>query len=240
MSAPASHLTVMPREMRMMTERILSLTALPAGFVSMASDLVMFSERLGLGGFARLERRLEALGSADPAAIAIAAEDEDHIDLDAAGEDAWIVAPTLSDLLGELVASHGTASVAVANSADPHELRVAVPLAARSGLSVSMVDGAVPVFVASARAPTGRTSHDEPLLWELLTQGTRIEAALWWRIYALAQTALAPDSVVSRRHAGPLIVMEDGTVIGRRDNDDETDIAFLAKIVPEASETESR
>jgi len=236
-----NHLTVMPREMRMMTERILSLTALPPGFAAMASDVVMFSQRFGLGGFARLERRLDALKRADPAALAIVGEDEGHIDLDGGGEDAWVVAPTLVDLLGELAVRHGTGSIAVANVVDPEELRVALPLAARSGLSASMA-GAVtgPVFVAGVQRLTGETARDEPLLWDLLRQGCRIEAALWWRIYALAQTALAPDSVVSRRHAGPLIVTEDGTVIGRKDNDDETDLAFLTTIVPETSETESR
>jgi hypothetical protein len=65
------------------------------------------------------------------------------------------------------------------------------------------------------------------LLWDLLQQGAPIEAELWWRIYHLAQKALTPDSVVSRRHAGPLIVNDDGTVVGRKDTDDETDINFL-------------
>ena len=44
----------------------------------------------------------------------------------------------------------------------------------------------------------------------------------------MATKALAADTVVSRRHAGPMIVNDDGTIIGRKDNDDETDISFLA------------
>jgi len=37
-------LQVMPREMRMMSERILSLTALPKGFALMVCDVAMYSQ----------------------------------------------------------------------------------------------------------------------------------------------------------------------------------------------------
>ena len=77
--------------------------------------------------------------------------------------------------------------------------------------------------------------RDEPLLWDLLQNGVSIDADLWWRVYAVAQKALAPDSVVSRRHAGPVIVNDDGSIIGRKDSDDETDLSFL--ITPLGSES---
>jgi hypothetical protein len=91
--------------------------------------------------------------------------------------------------------------------------------------------------VASATPEPGKA--DDPLLRELQQDGVLIEAELWWRIYHLAQRALTPDSVVSRRHAGPLIVNDDGTVIGRKDNDDETDIGFLISPNTGERQTES-
>src|SRR5690606_35586667 len=106
--------------------------------------------------------------------------------------------------------------------------QVASEYGRRRGLRLSL--GAEdPKIVTAMQLPlTGELVSDEPVLWSLLTEGTPIPADLWWRVYERAQTALTPDSVVSRRHAGPLIVNDDGTVIGRRDNDDETDISFLA------------
>uniref|UniRef100_UPI003101B147 hypothetical protein n=1 Tax=Neorhizobium sp. EC2-8 TaxID=3129230 RepID=UPI003101B147 len=87
-------------------------------------------------------------------------------------------------------------------------------------------------------AVTGDVRTDDSLLWSLLENGAEIEADLWWRIYHLAKQALATDSIVSRRHAGPMIVNEDGTVIGRKDNDDETDVSFLSSRLSEREKTE--
>ena len=230
-------LCIMPREMRMMTERILSLTSLPKGFFLAVQDVAMFSQKLGLGGFALLEQRFDGLKDADPAHIRIIEEAGPKLRLDAGGQHAWFVAPSLVDLLGELVGRFGTAEVVVIDSIDPDELAVAAPLAARAGLKVELALGEARL-TASAAPLTGDVSHDEPLLWDLLQHGARIEAELWWRIYHLAQKALAPDSIVSRRHAGPMIVNDDGTVIGRKDNDDETDIGFLASPTGGGMQTE--
>ncbi|UUP16497.1 hypothetical protein [Nitratireductor thuwali] len=225
-----STLRIMPREMRMMTERVFSLTRLPKGFVLTATDIVMYSQKLGLGGFALLETRFDELKEADPARIELLSEQGSRLDLGAGGEHAWFVVPTLVDLLGELAAHYGSGSVRVTNAADPDELRVAAALAARNGLSVVFSGGDEPLLTASSKTLSGDLKRDEPLLWDLLQNGTAIEAELWWRVYHLAQKALTPDSVVSRRHAGPLIVNDDGTVIGRKDNDDETDLSFLTSI----------
>jgi hypothetical protein len=226
-SETAEVLRIMPREMRLMTERILSLTGLPKGFFLAAQDLVMYSQKLGLGGFALLESRFELLKWADPARISILSEEGENLRLDAGGQHAWVVVPCLVDLLGEVAQRFGAARITVANAVDAAELQVAAALGARSGLSVRAAAGGEPLFTASPMALTGDVGRDEPLLWDLLQNGTPIEAELWWRIYHLAQKALTPDSVVSRRHAGPLIVNDDGTIIGRKDNDDETDISFL-------------
>lgn len=223
-------LRIMPREMRMMTERVFSLTRMPKGFVLTTADVVMYSQKLGLGGFALLESTFEQLKGGDPSRLSIVSERGNCLRLDGHGEHAWFVIPTLIDLLGELADRHGSGSLSIASLADPAEVQVAAALAARNGLSVACEGTSEPLLTTSRKSLSGETRQDEPLLWDLLRNGVAIEAELWWRVYHLAQKALTPDSVVSRRHAGPLIVSDDGAVVGRTDNDDETDIGFLTSI----------
>lgn len=222
-----SMLRVMPREMRMMTERVFSLSGLPKGFFLMVQDVVMYSQKLGFGGFALLERRSPGLKGADPARVSIASENGEYLTLDCGNQHAWFVIPTVIDLLGELAHCHGRAHMTVTNVGDAGELRVAVELAARNGLAVIFTDGPQVSLTAKPAVTSGSLDDDEPMLWGLLQNGLPIQAELWWRVYSLAQKALAPDSVVSRRHAGPVIVNNDGTIIGRKDSDDETDLNFL-------------
>lgn len=219
-------LSIMPREMRMMSERIFSLTALPSGFALVLSDLPMYSEKLGLGGFAHFEAAFGTLEQADPLKIAIVAENGPALSLDAGGQHGWIVTPSLIDLAGELVALHGRAEITVTNVTSPDELGVAAALAGRSGLDAEWSGDrftAVPAPVA------------DPVLDALMHGGTPIPADLWWTIYERARSALAPDTATSRRHAGVVIVTEDGTVIGRKDNDDESDTGFLSRSATETS-----
>jgi hypothetical protein len=236
MSAPSNTmLRIMPREMRMMTERVFSLTGLPKGFFLMVQDVVMYSQRLGLGGFALLEQRSPSLNGADPSRVSIASENGDHLVLNAGNQHTWFVIPTLIDLLGELAQRHGQGTVTVTNVVDPGELPIAVELAARSGLAATFTAGPQSTLSAKPSAMSGKMAEDEPLHWDLLCNGLAIDADLWWSVYGLATKALAPDSVVSRRHAGPVIVNDDGTIIGRKDSDDETDLSLLLK--PRAAET---
>ena len=221
---------VMPREMRLMSERIFSLSSLPKGFFLSIGDFPMYSQKLSLGGFQLFEERFEKFKLADPARITIVVEDENRITLDAAGEHAWFVMPTAIDLIGELVARFGSAELTALNVLDEAELAIAASFGGRSGLAVKVSGNVLKAMPAQITAEVNR---DDPLLWSLLENGVEVEAALWWRIYHLAKQALATDSVISRRHAGPMIVNEDGTVIGRKDNDDETDVTFLSSNISE-------
>ncbi|MEQ1406664.1 hypothetical protein ABK249_17170 [Neorhizobium sp. Rsf11] len=220
----------MPREMRLMSERIFSLSSLPKGFFLTVGDFPMYSQKLGLGGFALLEERFESFKSADPARISITSEDGNRLKLDAAGEHAWFVLPAAIDLLGELTARFGSAELTAVNVADAEELATAASFGGRTGLTITVSGN---VLNAAPATVTGDVRKDDPLLWALLEDGVLVEADLWWRIYHLAKQALATDSVVSRRHAGPMIINEDGTIIGRKDNDDETDVSFLASRLSE-------
>ena len=221
---------VMPREMRLMSERIFSLCSLPKGFFLAICDFPMYSQKRGLGGFDMLERRFGDFKSADPVRISVVSETGNLIALDVQGEHAWFALPSAIDLLGEIVSRHGSAELTIQNAADADELELAADFGGRSGLAITVLGN---VLRARPAPVKGDVQEDDPLLWALLNEGVEIEADLWWRIYHLAKQALATDSVVSRRHAGPMIVNEDGTVIGRKDNDDETDVSFLASNLSE-------
>lgn len=223
MNASPEFLRIMPREMRMMSERILSLTDLPKGFFMMLCDTIMYSEAMGLGGFSLLEERIETLKPSDPARLRA-----DREILDAGGLHAWIVVPSLLDLLGLAVSQSKHATLTVANVMDDEELRIAEMLGRRHGLNVKVAGTVI--------SATALNSADDPLLDRVLNDGCRIAEDLWWRIWALAQTALSPDTVVSRRHAGPVIVTEDGQIIGRKDNDDDTDFSLITSVQPETGD----
>lgn len=228
----ATMLRIMPREMRMMSERILSLSGLPRGFILALRDVPMYSQLLRLGGMALLEARLEALAAADPRRLRIAEECGPELQLDGGAQHAWIALPSLLDLAAELVARHGQARLVVREVIDPAELQVASALAARSALQLrslaSEAAAGTLAFQAGPRLLSGELREDDPLLAAALMHGSAIEPALWWRIYQLAQQALEPDNPVSRRHAGTVMVLEDGRIVGRADGDDETDFSFIA------------
>ena len=78
-------LRVMPREMRLMSERILSLTALPKGFALMVGDVVLYSQAMGLGGFDLLLKRIDTLLPSDPSRLALRQSDTGDLVLDGGG-----------------------------------------------------------------------------------------------------------------------------------------------------------
>ncbi|MCH4813870.1 hypothetical protein MLE19_21340 [Halomonas neptunia] len=219
-------LRIMPREMRMMSERILSLTDLPKGFITMICDTIMYSEAMGLGGFAMLEAQIDALKPSDPARLRLDAHGQT---LDAGGLHAWTVVPSALDLLGFAVSQGKTARLTIINTLGANELSVAEGLGRRHGLAV--------LVEATTLTAEGLDAPDDPILTRVLQEGCSIAEDQWWRIWALAQTALSPDSVVSRRHAGPVIVADDGQIIGRKDNDDDTDFSLITSFHPEPTDT---
>jgi hypothetical protein len=216
----STNLQIKPREMRLMSERIFSLSSLPKGFALTLTDVPMYSQMQGLGGFTLMEQRQTALLNADPRSLSLTAEAGAEMTLDAGGQHAWVALPTALDLLGEGCARFGQARLTVINAIDHDELALAVGLGLRLGLKVTPGETCLTALPCAAA---------DPVLDRALSDGTRIDAELWWRIYALARTALAPDTPASRRHAGVIIVTEDGTVIGRKDNDDDSDVSLLTR-----------
>lgn len=217
-------LRLMPREMRMMSERIFSLSAMPRGFALTLTDLPMLSEYAGLGGFRLLGAASGDLLAADPRALGLREEAGGRLELDFAGQPAWVGLNSALDLAAEGVARLGRAEITVTGAAHPDELALAPILAGRWALAVQHAPrpgGAVLTAVAGQRG--------DPALAALNRDGLRLAADLWWDIYETARSALAPDTALSRRHAGVIIVNDDGSVIGRADNDDDSDLGFLAR-----------
>lgn len=220
-------LRLMPREMRMMSERIFSLAQMPRGFALTLSDVPMYSQYLGLGGFALLRDDHNAFMAADPTALAVTDDSATSVTLDLKGQPAWVGLHAILDLAAELAAALGAqaqAKITVLNARHPQELAIAAALAGRIGLQLDYSphgDGAV---FSAQPAPV-----QDPIMAILNHEGTPLAPALWWEIYETARSALAPDTAVSRRHAGVQIVNPDGSVIGRGDNDDDADVDFLAR-----------
>lgn len=217
-------LRLMPREMRMMSERIFSLSAMPRGFALTLTDVPMLSEFLGLGGFVLLRDQMAVLLAAEPTAVQVVAESGAELTLDLAGQPAWVALHAICDLAAELVADHGQAQLTIRNAAHPAELAVAVLLAGRVGLGLTLTATPDGASITATPAPVA-----DPAVEALNQTGQMLDPALWWQIYETARSALAPDTALSRRHAGVQIVNEDGTVIGRTDNDDDADVSFLAR-----------
>jgi len=62
-------------------------------------------------------------------------------------------------------------------------------------------------------------------MWAALRDGFAVSRALWRTLYDRSGEALTPDSIESRRHAGPVMVDAHGRVHGR--DDDDTDFELL-------------
>ncbi|MBP0491915.1 hypothetical protein [Roseomonas indoligenes] len=239
--------TLLPREVRLVVERILLLTTVPHGLIPAVRDVVLYSAAAGLGGLPLLRRRFDDLRAADVAALRITEPAPGHLTVDAGGGHAWVVLPAILDALGEAAAREGAALAEVTNLRDPEELCTASAYAPREGLSVFVTDGACtgPATgrdAALLRAGQGAitlaaapTAARDAVLERVLRQGVVVEPALWWDLHHLSNTALSTDTPESRRHAGPVIVEADGRITGRTDHDDDTDLSLLTSAKPESA-----
>lgn len=203
------------REARLVVERILLLSPVPPGLAPDVRETVLISQMLGLGGFSAL---LEHYAELTPAAAPTLEGTELHCQ----GAHAWLVAPAIADLAVE-AAFAGGGTLHVTGVRAPAELPTVTGLASRHGAQLRL-DGVAITALPATVAPTSRM---DALTWRMVRNGFPVLGSLWWRLYHLSNEALSPDLLVSRRHAGHMVVREDGTVIGRRDIDDDTDMRLL-------------
>lgn len=108
------------------------------------------------------------------------------------------------------------------------------PASDDAGLKAPIKDTATIIAINSPKS-----SHDgagDITKTRILHDGFVVEAELWWQLYAQSKYALSIDTVLSRRHAGTVIVQEDGTVIGGDFDDDESDLRYLSEELSEENE----
>ncbi|VVE12862.1 hypothetical protein [Pandoraea fibrosis] len=233
------------REARLTLDRALLETGMPYGFNHAVRECVLLSEARRnadparpLGGFARYMALHDSFRQARPDALQVgvagAAQGSAPLQVDCAGQHAWIVAQMLLDLLLAEHAEREATSLNAIDVADPHELQVIVWLAQRHGATLSVTCGQA----CSGMGNATLTLHGRRLppkdaadaaLRDVIHHGLPVDASLWWSMYHLALGALAPDNIVSRRHAGANIVDEKGQVIGRP-TDDDTDFSLLTRV----------
>ncbi|WP_338663782.1 hypothetical protein VQH23_01185 [Pararoseomonas sp. SCSIO 73927] len=231
-----SPVTLLPREVRLVVERILLLTTVPHGLIPAVRDVVLYSAAAGLGGLPLLRRRFADLRAAETVAPRITEISPSHLAVDAGGGHAWVALPMILDALGDAVAREGAALAEVTNLRDPEELRTASAYAPREGLSVFVADAAtLPAGLGTITLTAAPSTAGDAVLERALREGVVVEPALWWDLHHLSNTALSTDTPESRRHAGPVIVEADGRVTGRTDHDDDTDLSLLTSAKPESA-----
>jgi hypothetical protein len=216
------------RESRMVLDRLLMQTGMPYGAIASVRECVLVSEALGLGGLRRFDRLQPVLGASTTEPLRLQEAAGTPLTVDAAGQHAWSIAQILIDLLIAESATGGATKLAVRNVTEADELAVIPSLAARLGAEVSVhtEPGTSTCTLVLEHHAAPPHDHTDAVLWRIIREGLVVEAPLWWQLYQRSMGALAPDSVVSRRHAGANIVDDSGKVIGRM-TDDDTDFSLL-------------
>lgn len=218
MSATAM-MTISLRESRMVLERLMQVARVPEGLVASLRDCALYSAALQLGGFPALKQNLQALNGVNPSRMTLSGA----YTLDAAGLHAWFVAEAATDLAVSAVRNGGANAVSVANVMHPDELGVVAAFAHSHGFVATITRASADSATITLRPAK---AADESPLDRIRRYGLPVSAELWWELFHKSAAALATDTVESRRHAGPIIVAEDGRVVGRQD-DDETDFSLL-------------
>ena len=221
-------LHVSVREARMSVERILLTRGLPTGTIHGVRESILLSEALGLGGFRYLLERHAALDWSAFAAVCVRDREDGSVLVDGGGVHVWLILPTVVDVAVAQARFSGAGDVHVTNVVAATELQVATALAKRYGTTVT-VSGSVLSACNTSRPVTAE--QWDPVLLAAIRHGFDVEEQLWRAVHALSNTALAPDSVVSRRHAGPVVLQDDGTIRGRLPSDDDFDMNMLKKVV---------
>ncbi len=204
------------REVRMIVERILLAARLPQGFIPDVRDAVMYSHAMGLGGLSLFQQRFVAAPPLPYSPATIAGDT-----LDGGGNHAWMVAPSAIDFAIAARRTNGGA-LTIRNVRDIAELKLLEGFAGRYGASAQVTFNDDDTAVVRV---TGDRDVPDSILENMLANGMPVPRALWQELYAFSHKALAKDSAVSRRHAGPVMVDAEGRVHGR--DDDDSDFAFL-------------
>lgn len=207
------------RESRMVLERLMQVARVPEGLVASLRDCALYSAALGLGGFPALTHNLKLIRDAGPLRLTLS----DECTLDAGGVHAWFAADVVVDLAVAATRCGSERALHVVNVIEPAELGVVAALSHAHGFVASIASQSSDK--TAIRLRPARADEQSPLD-RVRREGLQVSSRLWWELFHRSAAALAVDTVTSRRHAGPIIVADDGRVVGRQD-DDETDISLL-------------
>ncbi len=219
------------REARMAVERTLMTCGIAKGYVPAVRDCVLLSQSMGLAGFEGLLGQHAALSGADLTAIQLLDFDQDPMLLDGGGLHAWLVLPGAVDIGVAAARTRGSSTLRLVNVAHFAELQIAQALASRYATVAEVHPGQSETVIKLCNGPRphGMAQWD-PHLHQAIRHGYTFGRQRWREIYALSNKALAPDSVTSRRHAGPVLVDAAGQIVGRTPVDDETDLRTLTHV----------
>ncbi|MDQ2140494.1 hypothetical protein RBI14_20220 [Alcaligenaceae bacterium B3P038] len=227
---PPRRLTISVREARLIVERILLTLDIGSGYAPAVRDVVLTSQALGRAGFVGLadtDRQTSLrVGAAHLAKVSVQRY-ATYMAVTAPQLHAWLVLPIWLDQIVAKVRQDGSCECRIAGVTEPAELFAIVPHAARYGIRAVFDLDEEGGRVYAEAASGAEATMSNPCLQRALREGFDVAEAQWWPLYEASKKALSPDSVTSRRHAGPTIVQDDGTVIGRPPADDDTDIALL-------------
>ncbi|QDY99160.1 hypothetical protein FQ775_01555 [Nitratireductor mangrovi] len=221
------------REGRLVVDRVLLTLAIPAGYIPAVREVILTSESLGLGGFGHLLQAVDSVAEPFLDAVTVQETPDRGIRIDGGEIHAWMLAPTAIDLLVDQARRSGTSTISLTGIREPRELEVMQGLATRYGARISVdVDAHKGGITLTARntSPPRSLEDWDPLLFRAMRDRFPVEETTWRALYTLSNRALAPDSVLSRRHAGPVILLEDGTIVGRQPADDDFDPEMLKSV----------
>ncbi|MFF7333923.1 hypothetical protein [Streptomyces sp. NPDC008150] len=214
----ADVLSVSVREMRLMTGRVMLTTTVPFGSAAAARDVVVAAEIHGLGGLAGLLDALPALRGPHlrPELRYTAAG---FVFPDARAQPPLATAADLLDLAVAAAPADGSARLAAPGG--DWAVRALVPLAARHGVELTVSRDELTVRRATAGPRTGPDAAEH----RALSYGVRVPAALWHRVVAEAESALTPDSPLSRTHAGDSLFGPGGEILAEVGEDEPVGVA---------------
>jgi hypothetical protein len=218
---PVREVVLSVRETRMIVERILLTLNLPAGFVPAVGNCILYSQALLRGGLAHLQETMNTIAAARLSEIRLI-DDRSGLVLDGGGNHAWLV---MHDALDLALAEHrlgGKGALEITNVSAGSELFVIEGLAERhrARAKIQATTSGAHVGIVADRLP-----GEDAVMWRALRDGFAVSSELWRSLYERSGEALTPDSIESRRHAGPVMVDAQGRVHGR--DDDDTDFELL-------------
>jgi hypothetical protein len=232
-------IAVSVREARIVVERFLSVVGVPMGAVAPIRDVIVDAQALGLPALEHLGHDLAAPQAFRAVHWSVA--DPGTVSVDGHGLSACLVAPDVLDLAVAYAHRLGAAVVEVGNVAHPHFLAALTASAHLYGvhLGVGLPSGDLWVARGATREPLVRLADaaagasegvtrivctvvsrghgdraDSAAVQRALRDGFTVDAELWWTLWDRANQALAPDSMLSRTHAGASVYDDAGRLLG--------------------------